>query len=299
LDHGYWLAFTVILLMQPYFGATLKKAFDRIIGTLTGGVAGGLLILLHDRFFIREIILFISFMGMVYFLKKNYMYAAFFITVSLVLLFDAEQALNYNIIIMRALCTIGGAALAIVAGFALLPDWDSKWLPKHIAAAVSHNHHYFFTSFFTDQKTEWTKCKRLAETANSNAFDSFNRYLSEPALRKRPVVSLYHVIMNNVRITRELNNIHIENEASKPPAQELHPQQQQQILEAQHWFQKIEKQLAFLNKETTVVASKEQQPVQQSYSTHQLFYLDKIIAELKSLHRHIALLIPTLEDKTL
>lgn len=299
INHGYWLAFTVILVMQPYFGATLKKAFDRIIGTLAGGIAGGLLILLHDKFYIREIILFISFMYMVYFLRKNYMYAAFFITVSLVLLFDAEQVLDNNIIIMRALCTIGGAGLAIIAGFALLPDWDSKWLPKHIATAISNNYDYFITSFFSQEKSEWTKSKRLAETANSNAFDSFNRYLSEPSSRKRPTMSLYHVIMNNVRITRELNNIHIEEESLKAESIELMASREQHIREALDSFNKIMEQLQFLEDKSSISIQKNIEPTHRNYTTHQLFYIDKMIAELRSLHQHLTELIPFLEDKNL
>jgi len=298
IDHGYWFAFTVILVMQPYFGATLKKAFERITGTLAGGIVGGVFIHLNDLFYSREILLFISFVSMVYYVRKNYTIAAFFITVSLVLLFDAEQSIHYNIIIMRALCTIGGACLGIIAGFAFLPDWDSKWLPQHIAIAVENNYHYFTESFIKTPTADWTKWKRLAETANSSAFDSFNRYLAEPSLRKRPVLTLYHLIIHNVHITRDLNTIHIENETTGNT--EITSKEQELLL--QTCLDEYNEIMTFLKKinerRTYPLQHKIETPVQ-SLSVHQLFYLSKILDELKSVRQNLSQLIALISEKQL
>ncbi|HTN47012.1 MAG TPA: FUSC family protein [Flavipsychrobacter sp.] len=299
IDHGYWLAFTVVLVMQPYFGATLKKALERIIGTLTGGVVGGLLAQLNDGFYLKEILLFICLVGMVYYVRKNYSIAAFCITVSLVLLFDAEATLNWNIIMMRALCTIGGACLAVLAGFTLLPDWDSKWLPRHIARAITDNYRYFISSFFSDTKTDWTKWKRLAETANSNAFDSFNRYLSEPVIRKRPVMSLYHIILHNVHITRELNNIHLEDEIGSIEPITLSPEQTLHLHECLYWFNEIIELLKHIDPKVTTQPLEDVHLSKQGYTTHQMFYADKMLYELKTMHGNLKSMLEVLEEKHL
>lgn len=299
IDHGYWLAFTVVLVMQPYFGATLKKALERIIGTLTGGIVGGLLAQLNDGFYLKEILLFICLVGMVYYVRKNYSIAAFCITVSLVLLFDAEATLNWNIIMMRALCTIGGACLAVLAGFTLLPDWDSKWLPRHITRAITDNYRYFISSFFSDTKTDWTKWKRLAETANSNAFDSFNRYLSEPVIRKRPVMSLYHIILHNVHITRELNNIHLEDEIGSIEPIILSPEQTLHIHECLYWFNEILVLLKHIDPKVAPQSRDEVHLSKQGYTTHQMFYADKMLYELKTMHGNLKSMLEVLEEKHL
>ena len=300
IDRGYWLAFTVILVMQPYFGATLQKAVDRIIGTLAGGIVGGLLIQLHDVFYLREIILFISFVAMVYFVRTKYSWAAFFITVSLVLLFDVEQVMDPGIIIMRALCTVGGAFLGILAGFVLLPDWDSKWLPVHIASSIKNNYEYFIASFFSTQKEDWTKMKRLAETANSNAFDSFNRYLSEPSIGERPVMGLYQTILHNVHITRELNNFNIENEGGVTSEQKNTMMQEQieRVNECLHRFNEI---IALLKerhpKLNMRLHENELSELAHPYTVHQAFYIGKLLAELKLLHSNLTKLIGVLDEK--
>lgn len=217
IDHGYWLPFTILVVIQPYFGATLNKAADRIWGTLLGGLAGGLLVQFQSGLFLREILLFISCVLMVRFIRKHYSWASFFITLNLVLLFSVYEHFAPELIYIRALATLAGAGIAIVAGFLLLPAWDKKWLPRHLITAIRRNAHYFYFTFYEPREhTSWTRQKRLAEAANANAFDSFNRYMQEPAFSEKPYPLYYQLITHNVRLTRHLNNIQLELHANEP-----------------------------------------------------------------------------------
>jgi hypothetical protein len=212
IDHGYWLPFTVIIVLQPYFGATFRKALDRTVGTVLGGLAGGLLLRLPAGLHLKEIMLFGSAVAMVYFFRLRYTVSSFFITLNLVLLFSVSQDLNKSILLIRLASTIGGAIIAVSAGFILLPTWDRNWLPRLLSQSLRSNYEYFIRSFYlqNEQAAPWTRYKRLAEISNSNAFDSFNRFMSEPRASKRAYTIYYSIITHNVRITRELTNIHIE-----------------------------------------------------------------------------------------
>lgn len=217
IDHGYWLPFTILVVIQPYFGATLNKASDRIWGTLLGGLAGGLLVQVATGLFLREVLLFASCVLMVRFIRKKYSWASFFITLNLVLLFSVYETFEPELIYIRALATLAGAGIAIAAGFLLLPAWDKKWLPRHLIDAIRRNAQYFYFTFYeTKEHPTWTRQKRLAEAANANAFDSFNRYMQEPALSEKPYPLYYQIITHNVRITRHLNNIQLELHADEP-----------------------------------------------------------------------------------
>jgi hypothetical protein len=218
IPFGYWLPFTVMIVTQPYFGATLKKALDRVVGTLLGVLIGGFLMTLSPDFHTKEILLIISPVLMVYFLRTRYSVATFFISMFLVALFAAEHTLDSSVILMRALSTIGGAALAVVGEFALLPTWDKKWLPRHIAAMIDANYNYFLFTFYPNRFSsahQWTHFRRMAESSNSNAFDSFNRYLAEPTSKTKDYTLHYQIISHCIRITRELNNYHIETDLTK------------------------------------------------------------------------------------
>lgn len=237
-NHGYWIPFSVMIISQPYFRATLQKAIDRVIGTLLGGVAGGLLLLLPAGLHAKEAMLFLSFMLMVYYMRKNYAIAAFIVTLNLVLLFALEENYSNSVMLERALCTIGGALLAVASGMALLPEWDKKYMPRHLAWAIYRNYEYFMaTCYPKSNNLPWTRYKRAAETDNSDLFDSFTRYMNEPGSAR--IEKYYDIITSNIRITRDLNTIHIEQEERSPKSDTLSPQQLQLI-------QQIEQQYATL-----------------------------------------------------
>src|SRR3546814_11325946 len=48
-DHSYWILMTVIIIMKPAFGSTKKRIYERLAGTVLGGLAGvGILLLVHN-----------------------------------------------------------------------------------------------------------------------------------------------------------------------------------------------------------------------------------------------------------
>ena len=290
IDRGYWLPFTVIIVIQPYFGATFKKAIDRVIGTVLGGVAGGLLHAIPTMLHIKEILLFVCAICMVYFLRKKYSVAAFFITLSLVLLFEVEKEFDVHILLVRALCTVGGALLGVTAGFLLLPTWDKKWLPKHLIEAVVSNYAYFtFTFFPKENNTSWTKYKRDAESNNSNLFDSFNRYMQEPTGKKSYII-YYHLITHNVKLTRELNNIHLEQEHRTDSLyhQTATQKQQNTINECLFWFNKNIELIQEIDPEykIDIVAPTVEVVSPFLLSTPQQLYIEKMVIELMSMYEN-------------
>lgn len=287
ISHGYWIPFTTLLVLQPYFGATIKKAIDRVAGTVAGGVAGGLLMGLPAGLYIKEAVLFISFIMMVYFIHKRYAVAVFFITLSLVMLFDVEGTLDTTLLITRGLSTIGGATLAIIAGFALLPHWDTKWLPIHLSDCITANYQYFTTTFYSDSRlVNWTKMKRHAESKNTNAFDSFNRYMQEPSLKRKTVSLYYHIITHNVRITRELNNIHLEEENRQNINNSISTNQKIKLHTALVWFNKNIRLNNAINidNQTVIIDNEQQSGYNIELSELQLMYLDRLIIELKAMY---------------
>ena len=285
IEYGYWIPFSVMIIIQPYFGATLKRAVDRVVGTLLGGLAGSLLLQVPTDLHIKEGILFLTFLLMVYYLRKHYAVSAFFITLNLVLLFNIEAAYNNGVMILRALCTIGGAGLAVISGFVLLPTWDRKWLPRHLARAIKSNYAYFTATFYEQVKLQnWIRNKRSAESENSNVFDSFQRYMNDPGKEKSEVY--YDIITNNMRITRNLNNIHLEqDEKSATHNGMATPTQQARINECLESFNKVLQQLPLLDGQLPV------QPVVPGagffspfrLNDAQVISLEKLIIELETL----------------
>ena len=292
IDRGYWLPFSVMIVIQPYFGATFKKAFDRVVGTLLGGVAGGLLMHVPVGYHLTELILFVTFVVMVYYTQKNYALAVFAVTLNLVLLFNLESEYSNMLMVTRALCTIGGSMLAVLSGVALLPAWDKKWLPSHLAEALKANYQYFIASFYVvDPAVTWTRPKRLAESKNTDVFDSYNRYMLEPGRHKTE--EYYDVITCLIRITRDLNNIHLEQEEKKTSDREpITEQQQARVDEALDWFNKVIALAANIKPlGIPVVVYKPGYTAPFSLNRMQLVALEKLIIELKAIHEDLEKLV--------
>ncbi len=274
-----------MIVIQPYFGATFKKARERVIGTLLGGLAGSLLLHLPAGLHIKEGILFLTFILMVYFIKKQYAIAVFIITLNLVLLFNIELAYNDRLMITRAICTIGGSLLAIVSGIALLPTWDKKWLPSHLADAIYSNYEYFIATFYSESRiTSWTRYKRISESKNSNVFDSFNRYVEDRGKEKS--LEYYDLITYNVRITRDLNNIHLEQDEKRiTQATYATPAQQKRINDCLELFNTTIKYLPTFSPDIRRVTKENTSDISTPFILNetQMISLEKLIIELKSM----------------
>lgn len=294
IDHGYWIAFTLMIVMQTHFGATWNKARDRVIGTVAGGIVAGLFLKMPTGLYLQEALLFLTFIPMIYFLRRRYSVAAFFITVNLVLLFNINRELSDMVILTRALSTIAGSAIALVAGFALLPTWDKEWLPKHLAQAVYANYIYFRVAFFPEQNDlPWVKYKGKAESANSNAFDSFSRYMEEPSFRKKPFAIFYYIITHNIRITRELNNIELEQGSGTEQADgAVVAHQQKLVMDCLAAFNDNINCIRQLDAEETfeILQAKDAHDRFQPLSRHQEIYLEKMLVELKAINKDLAAL---------
>lgn len=284
INHGYWLPFSLMIVIQPYFGATLQKARDRVVGTLLGGIVGGLLSLLPTGLHIKEAMLFATFVMMVYFVRKKYALATFVVTLNLVLLFNIDQTYNNHLMLVRLLCTVGGCLLAVVSGFVLFPAWDKKWLPAHLADAIATNYYYFINTFYPGTGLRaWTKNKRLAESKNSNVFESFNRYMEEPGSEKH--TEYYDLITCNVRITRDMNSINVEHDEHKITQTNASAAQQARIDVCLDLFHEILPLLRGLDPDVAVQTIKQGQRVVPSMGLNeaQMVSLEKLRIELLSM----------------
>lgn len=294
VDHGYWIPFTTLIVMQTYFRATLTKARDRILGTVAGGIVAGLFLRLPTGLYLQEALLFLSFIPMIIYLRKRYSWAVFFMTINLVLLFNINRDMSSDLIFIRALSTFTGAGLAVFAGFALLPVWDKKELPKHLAEAIKRNYLYFIGSFFPDETDyNWTKNKRLAESGNSNLFDSFTRYMQEPSFRKRPYAIFYYIITHNIRITRELNNIKIDQDNNAPITDESAINRQRNCINhTMDWFNTNVELLKKIDPDIQVkIYTRDLLPDPICpYTEQQEIYLEKMLIELKAMNKDLEIL---------
>ena len=86
LRHGYWLPMTTMIVLQPDFGSTRKKAFERLAGTLAGDILASMVLWLWPPFSASMAATAATAFCFGYFLRRNYAIAVIFITLFVVVL---------------------------------------------------------------------------------------------------------------------------------------------------------------------------------------------------------------------
>lgn len=213
IPHGYWIAMTVMIVLQPEFGATIKKAFNRIKGTILGAVFGSLLFLIPLPLAVNVALVSICAFLMMYYISRNYGTAAFFITVMVIALFHLLEPVTWQLGGIRVLNTLAGCGLALLGGYAFWPLWERYRFPALMREAIAGNKVYLQVILQAlregKRKTfnDFIKPRREAEITNSNAFLSLKRMEDEPEHERRNLEQYYIIVGCSIRITRILNTI--------------------------------------------------------------------------------------------
>lgn len=211
IPHGYWIAMTVMIVLQPEFGATIKKALDRLKGTISGAVFGSLLFLIPMPFWMNVSIVALCSLLMTFYLLRNYAIAAFFITIMVIALFHLLEPVTWQLGGIRFLNTLGGAGLALLGGFAFFPLWERYRFPELIKQAIEANKNYTDMLLHTlvegskKNRMYFVKTRREAEMNNNNAFHSLKRMKEEPEQKQSNRQLFFIIAGHNIRITRLLN----------------------------------------------------------------------------------------------
>ena len=199
----------MIIVIQPYYGATRKKGLERIIGTALGILLGGIIMLLplpHNVFV--GLLVIISFF-VAYFLRNNYKVGVFFVTVMMVVLMQISQQGSWELIGWRLLSTFIGSALALLASYAFWPVWEKQRFPSLMYNAIKQNKNYlnqvilYFNGELPKDQS-WHKNRRLAEAANNDVFACIQRMYEEPERVRKQVDLSFAKVGVSIRITREI-----------------------------------------------------------------------------------------------
>lgn len=220
IHRGYWIAFTIMVVLQPDYGSTRQRAGARIGGTVTGVILASLLFWIQLPLFLLDGMAALMSFGFAYFLRRKYWVAIFFVTIMIVILTDTTGPVHADFTIARLLSTLLGGALALVAALLFWPDWEREKFPALLAAAVRANRNYIdamsvWLGVAESTKTTPLMAKRRAENANRFAAASLERLLGEPARLNENRERAAALATYNQRVTRTLTTlaVHLEDGA--------------------------------------------------------------------------------------
>jgi uncharacterized membrane protein YccC len=212
LPHGYWLPFTMVVVLQPDYGSTRQRAAQRVLGTLAGSLLASVLLWLHLPFAGLALAMTATIFAFGFLVKRNYGLAVLFVTLFIVLLTEANGPVTIAFTVERLASTLAGGALAMLAAMFFWPVWEKERLPPVLAQALRANRDYLqvLTSRFASggaYDEEATGAKRRAESANSAVFSSLQRMIGDPKNKQDGLEQVAALANGNQRLTRALTVI--------------------------------------------------------------------------------------------
>jgi uncharacterized membrane protein YccC len=188
--------------MRPGYGLTKQRSFQRIIGTVIGGIIGFALLSLLDNYIIIGILAVFAMLMGYSFTQINYKVGATFVTVYVILIYGLLMPDNSRIIEFRIVDTLVGATLAFAANYFLWPSWEFVSAPLYIRKSIEANRNYLSQiSVFYNQKGDVTASYRLSRKNAfielGNLMASFQRMTQEPKSKQKQLQQLYKLVELN------------------------------------------------------------------------------------------------------
>ncbi len=228
--HSYWILMTIIIILKPGFSLTKQKNFDRLIGTIGGGLVGLLIIaFVHNTNVLFALIVFFM-IGTYTFVLLNYIVMVIFLTPYILILFHFLGLGAANVASERFADTAIASLLAFLASYFLFPHWESRQLQGYMANVLKANIHYLlklkellFGKKISSLEYKLVRKEIFVSTANLSA--ALHRMLSEPKskqLNRKEIyefVVLNHVLSSNIAsltATMANNNLPYSKEVLKP-----------------------------------------------------------------------------------
>ena len=202
--HSYWILMTIIIILKPGFSLTKEKNFDRLIGTIGGGVVGLLILgFINDKNILFALIVFFM-IGTYTFVRLNYIVMVIFLTPYVLILFHFLGLGVLNIASERLADTAIASLLAFLSSYFLFPHWESRNLQGYMAGVLKSNIHYlqklkelFYGNKISSLDYKLVRKELFVSTANLSA--ALHRMLSEPKSKQRHRKEIYEfVVLNHV-----------------------------------------------------------------------------------------------------
>lgn len=227
LRRDYWITITIVIILQPYSGATTQKALQRVAGTVLGGIlTAGLAAVFHDSHAML-VLIFVFVATCVALLPLNYAAYSIFLTPAFVLLAEAGAG-DWHLAGLRVMNTLIGGAMALVGAWLLWPTSEWRDLPALSAAALRANRDYLVLAARAATGDAGAlhalgEARRTVAAAAANLEESFQRLLGEhrgPAIALKPVMTL---MTYTRRFAVSVGALALgADEDSRPPSDALH-----------------------------------------------------------------------------
>jgi uncharacterized membrane protein (TIGR01666 family) len=212
LQNVYWILLTIVVIMRPGYGLTKQRSYQRIIGTITGGIiAFAFLSFVHHPVITGTLAIVCMIMGFT-FTAINYRIGATFVTIYVIFVYSMLNPDISHVIQYRIIDTVVGALLAFGANYFFWPSWEFINMPAHIKKSIEANRDYLQEiSLMYNKKegvpTSYRLARKNAFVALGNFMASYQRMAQEPKSKQKQQQQVYKLAVLNHTLLSSLASL--------------------------------------------------------------------------------------------
>src|ERR1700761_3545207 len=202
--HSYWVLLTIIVILKPGFSLSKQRNYQRLIGTIAGGMIG-ILVLTLIRNTDAQFAFFIVFMlGTYSFTRLNYVVSVIFMTPYVLILFKFLGVGHLNLAEERIIDTAIGSSIAFVATYLIFPTWEFEQVQENLRDVIHANVNYLvkIAETITGKSvstTEYKLARKDIYVKSANLSAAFERMTSEPKSKQKKVKEVHKfVVLNHI-----------------------------------------------------------------------------------------------------
>lgn len=189
ISHGYWLAMTSIIVLQPYGFGTVRRGYYRVIGTIGGGILAALLaVLVHNEPGMIAVITVCAVLTLATY-AVHYGWYSFFLTPTFVLL-SLPYLRDWRFAGVRIFTTFLGGVIAVAAMRLLWPQNFSIELARLLSRCACASTAYVRAVLLfwntpperrrIAERTVLAPARRSCGLSSQDAEEALDRVLLEP-----------------------------------------------------------------------------------------------------------------------
>ena len=202
LQNVYWILLTIIVIMRPGYGLTKQRSYQRIVGTITGGIIAFAFLSFVNHSVITATLSIICMILGFTFTAINYRIGATFVTIYVVFVYSMLNPDITDVIQYRILDTAVGALLAFGANYFFWPSWEFIHQPVFIKKSIEANRDYLNEiSVLYNKKgnvpTSYRLARKNAFIELGNLMASYQRMAQEPKSKQKQQQQVYKLAVLN------------------------------------------------------------------------------------------------------
>lgn len=219
--HSYWILLTIIVILKPGFSLSKQRNYQRLIGTICGGIIGiAILIFIPDNTTRFGFLVFFM-LGCYSFLRKNYVISVLLMTPYILILFSF---LGVNHIVQERITdTIIGSVIAFIASYLIFPSWEFELIQQNLRDVICANANYLskiaeYICGRVVDTTEYKLARKDVFLKSGNLSAAFERMTSEPKSKQKNVKEIHKFVVLNHILSSYIATIASEFIGKKLPA---------------------------------------------------------------------------------